>query len=177
MGVFHNLFGGKGSEQGQKGEISGVSQFVRYAHEQAGFTFEHPRGWRRDFSGGALLVRPWDAKTVFVSGQAIFSPCITMLIGRRTVGDPSRLYQEFLAAQAGNFEGYELLWDRPFELSSGQAALEWSFEFVKGSHRFIAVSVMAAKHDKVFLLDGSCLRSQFENLGAILSKVTRSLSF
>lgn len=179
-------FGMKEKEADQKEEKYGVSMFVTfdgYINEQLKFTFKHPEGWNVEY-GRALFVRPSDAKVVFVSGEVIFSPCITMLVSEITVStslrlakqNPSQLYKELLSDLPKRFEKCKLLWDRPLKLSSGEEALEWSYEFFKGSHHFIAVSVTAVKDNKIFFLDGSCLRSQFENLEQTFCKVIKSLS-
>ena len=164
----------------QKTEKPGSLRFVSYINNQQGFTFEYPMKWQKDFSRGRLLIRPLEAKTVVeVSGkiaEIIFSPCITMLVGERNTENPLQFYKDFLDAQRRNFDKYKLLWEHPFTLSSGEEALEWTFEFARGPHDFTAISVLAAKPNRIFHLDCSCLNSQIQNLEPILRRIVESLS-
>lgn len=157
-------------------EVFRVSEFVPYVNEQLGFSFEYPMGWYKDFSGGKLFIRPSNAETVLVSGRTVLSPYITMLVREGIVENPSRFYKCFLSEQPANFVEYRLERKRPFKLPSGEEALEWSFEFSRGSYYFTAVSIIAAKRDNIFLLDGSCLNSQIGYLENTFRKVIRSLS-
>jgi len=155
---------------------SGLPEFVSYINRKLGFTFLYPEGWREALSGGDLFIYPPNAREVNVSGKIIFSPCIAMRIGQKVVKNPSKFYLEFISETSNNFEGYKLLWDSPSNLSTGEKSHEWSFEYTLGYHRFTAVFIITQKHDTFFIMDGSCLKTQFGDLEATLSKIIGSLS-
>lgn len=164
----------------------GASEFVPYSHRQLGLTFMHPVGWVKDFSRGALFIYPTDAERVSASGKVIMSPCITLMVGEipKVEKSPLEYCKEFVSEQSKRHTKFKLLWEHEVELSSGEEALEWSYEFFWESYPFSAVSIKSLRKMspdsgidyKFYLLEGSCLRSQFKNLESTLLTVNRSLS-
>ena len=157
------------------------SEFVLYRNKKLGFSFEHLKGWNKK-SNHVLTVYPPDAIMVSGSNQTIASPCITMLVSSgEIIETPSQFYRSFLIEQRKRYTEYRLLWDRPARLVSGEPAYEWSFEFDVSTARFIAVYCIATKNIRsknlTLLLNGACLKSQFEELEPTFLKVVRSLSF
>ena len=157
-------------------EEADSSEFASYANNQLGFSFEYPRGWNEDHSGGNLSIRPKDAFPAFCEGSMFWSPEIVMTVGEKTVETPLQFYNDFLTKQSTNYMGYELLWKHIQQLHSGEEVLEWSFKFKKIPRGFSTVSVLAVKRDRIYMLGGTCLDAQIAEFEPVFRQVVESLS-
>lgn len=153
------------------------TEFVLYENLQFGFSFEYPRSWNEDTSGGGLVIYPEYAKGQFVNGgHFLFLPAISITIGEYAKTNASEFYRKFLAKQPDNFENYKLSWERSRKLQSGEEALEWSFSFTRSPLNLTSVSTLALKQNKIFLLNADCLSSQITDLEPLFCRVVESLS-
>jgi hypothetical protein len=180
---FGRMFRNKEQSESKKEEKFGVPEFIKCSYKPLGFIFEHPSNWfvypsnLIDFNNNALATMGVMTVSMFgdpTSGPDKLSPRISMIIERRSVNHLKQGYNEFLSKHSKNTK---ILEHRMFTLSSGEEALEWSYEFIRESQKFRAVGVLVVKHDRVYRLIGSCLKAQFKNLEQTFLKIVRSLSF
>jgi hypothetical protein len=150
------------------------SAWETFRNRSIGFSFQYPQGWQSAFRDGGLVLNPPGANPGHLA--------ITMLVASSGISleSPTEILQGFLAVQPGNFQGYQRLWEKPFRLSSGQEALEYSFDFADlhfGPFRSVAVvAVRRGQQDEFFSLDVSGVRTEIKLGEDNFRKIVESLS-
>ena len=147
-----------------------------YINKVLGFKFEYPKGWNQEFTGIEIILFPPDYKKVFIGKNLIPSPALSVMVGEEPIQNPLKYYKEFISNLSKVFQGYKLIWENPFRLLSGEEALEYSFEFVKGPQKFQAISITIVKGNMIITLSGSFLNSEVERWKPIIINIIRSLS-
>ncbi len=84
----------------------------------------YPQGWEERFKGDALVLIPMNVTTSYLA--------ITVIVKTKEVfsKSPAKECEGLISTQPNNFRDYRLLWKHPFNLSSGHAAIEYSFDLL-----------------------------------------------
>lgn len=160
------LFNSKTSQQ-----LEGAWETFR--NRSIGFSFQYPQEWQSVFQNGGLVLNPPGRNPGYLA--------ITMLVGSSRISSESsaELCRRYLAIQSGNFQGYQRLWEKPFNLSSGHEALEYAFDFTDPHGPFRSIAVVAVRRDQqdeIFSLDVSGMRVEIklgeENFRKIVEGLT-----
>lgn len=157
-----------------------ATSYEKFTSRQYGFSFDYPSGWRKEVIRGQIVIYPADVKVlrVFDKDERVCSVGITMLLGERhrdIEDSPAQFFQKAILTERNSFQDYNLLWAEDSSLPSGEEALLRSFDFMKGEHPFRTIAITAIKGRRIFNLDGSCLRSDFELFEKTIRRVVMSL--
>lgn len=156
--------------------IGDATSLATFRHNGLGVEFQHPEGWLPKYTDGPLLMLPPEPRQLSDAGD-VYVLGMMLMAGQNGDFRRSRgaALEQFVNANASNFDGYKFLSKRQMHLSSGQEAIEFCFDFKKGTHLMRSHAMIAIREDWLVLLDMSGLKSEIKPRTSLCQKIVRTL--
>lgn len=131
-----------------------VGRLEAYRHRELGFSLDHPMGWDPHFPSGVLQFRSAHAKFIYEMDMPVYDPCLNVIVAEKPSAehDAGTLLQVFIDKNAVDFYLFKQHWQTPFELLSGQQAIEYGFRFNLHMTWVGVVALITARKDKMVLI-------------------------
>lgn len=125
-----------------------------FQNREVGFSLDHPTDWDPYFPGGVLQFRSAHAEFIYEMDMPVHDPCLNVIVAERPHAerDAATILQGFIDQNAADFYLFEQHWQAPFELLSGQPAIEYSFRFNLHLTWIGVVALITAREDKLVLV-------------------------